>query len=570
MRGIIYYMATMRRFLPALLAVCLAAGSGRAIAQDEAAPEREPSDAGIATAPVVVDGVTLLRLRGAGAYTAERRAAAVARRIVAAAENRSLDPAELRIDETDHESRIMAGSTPILRLFDADGAVESVDRKALAGVALPIIQKAIVVWRASRTREALVGAAERSAVALLLAVLAGVVVLLLARWIERQLESRLRQRIQSLAIQSFEVLRAERLWRLVRDLGRLIAGIVLVVIGYLFLHYALAQFPWTRGASVQLGIWMRAPLRLLGGALVAALPDLIILVVVYLMARWILRLLRLFFDAIGRGDVTFSGFDREWADPTYKLVRIAVMALALVVAYPYIPGSSSEAFKGISLFFGVLLSLGASSIVSNIMAGFTMTYRRAFHEGDMIKIGDVVGRVTSMRLVVTHLRTLKNEEVVVPNSKILEDEIINYSTLAREHGLILHTTVGIGYETPWRQVEAMLLEAARRTPGLKAEPPPFVRQKSLGDFAVTYEINVPCSDPPQMSHLYSELHRQILDVFNEYGVQIMTPAYEGDPEQPKVVSNENWYRAPAAVAPPEPELAAQTESERTGPQGGAA
>lgn len=544
-------MATFRRFLPALFAVCLAAGSGNAIAQEQKAGEQESPDAGIATAPVVVDGVTLLRLRGAGAYTAERRAATVAQRIVDAAEDRSVNPADLRIDETDQESRIVAGSTPLVRLFDADGDVEMVGRNALARVSLPIIQDAIVRYRAARTREALLGAAGRSALAFLVAVLAGIAVLLLGRWIERRLESRLRRRIQSLAIQSFEVLRAERLWRLVRDLGRLATGIVIILIAYLFLHYALTQFPWTRGGAAVLAVWVLSPLRLLGGALLAALPDLIILVVVYLLTRWGIRLLRLFFDAIGRGEVTFAGFDRDWADPTYKLVRLAVVALAIVVAYPYIPGSSSEAFKGISLFFGLLLSLGSSSIISNIIAGITMTYRRAFHDGDVIRIGDIVGRVTSTRLVVTHLRTPKNEEVVIPNSKILGDEIVNYSTLAREHGLILHTTVGIGYETPWRQVEAMLLEAARRTPGLMPEPPPFVLQKALGDFAVTYEINVACGDPLQMPRLYAELHRQILDVFNEYGVQIMTPAYEGDPEQPKVVPNGEWYRAPAVNAQPE-------------------
>ena len=542
-------MATLGRFLPALFAVCLAAGSGSAIAQE--AGEQESPNAGIATAPVVVDGVTLLRLRGAGAYTAERRAATISQRIVDAAEDRSLDPADLRIDETDHESRIVAGSTPILRLFDADGAVELVSRKTLAKVSLPIIQDAMVGYRAARTREALLRSAGRSALAFLVAVLAGIAVLLLGRWIERRLESRLRQRIQSLAIQSFEVLRAERLWRLLRDLGRLATGLVILLMGYLFLHYALAQFPWTRGAAALLRAWLLAPLKLLGGALVAALPDVIILLVIYFLTRWVLRLLRLFFDAVGRGEVTFASFDRDWADPTYKLMRLAVVALAIVVAYPYIPGSSSEAFKGISLFFGLLLSLGSSSIISNVIAGFTMTYRRAFHVGDMIRIGDIVGRVTSMRLVVTHLRTPKNEEVVIPNSKILSDEIVNYTTLAQEHGLILHTTVGIGYETPWRQVEALLLEAARRTPGLKSEPPPYVLQKSLGDFAVTYEINVPCDDPPRMPRLYSELHRQILDVFNEYGVQIMTPAYEGDPEQPKVVPNEEWYRAPAVKAQPE-------------------
>jgi small-conductance mechanosensitive channel len=187
-----------------------------------------------------------------------------------------------------------------------------------------------------------------------------------------------------------------------------------------------------------------------------------------------------------------------------------------------------------------------------------MTYRRAFKVGDRVKIGDVVGNVTQMRLQVTHLRTMKNEEVIVPNSTILNNEVVNYSTLARTDGLILHTMVSIGYETPWRQVEAMLLEAARRTAGLMIEPAPFVRQKSLGDFAVTYEINAYCDNAQAMNALYSGLHRNILDVFNEYGVQIMTPAYEGDPPQAKVVPKDRWFTQPAAPQSSEIVTARQT------------
>ncbi|MEJ2010430.1 MAG: mechanosensitive ion channel family protein, partial [Acidobacteriota bacterium] len=172
-------------------------------------------------------------------------------------------------------------------------------------------------------------------------------------------------------------------------------------------------------------------------------------------------------------------------------------------------------------------------------------YRRTFRVGDRVRIGDHIGDVEEIRLMVTHLRTPKNEVVVVPNSSIVNGEVINYSKLARKEGLILHTTVGIGYETPWRQVEAMLLEAAARTPGLLREPKPFVFQKELGDFAVTYEINAYCDKPRDMLELYTALHQSIQDVFNEYGVQIMTPAYEGDPEQAKVVPRNQWYAAPA-------------------------
>ena len=174
-----------------------------------------------------------------------------------------------------------------------------------------------------------------------------------------------------------------------------------------------------------------------------------------------------------------------------------------------------------------------------------MTYRRAFRVGDRIRVGDVVGDVSDIRLQVTTVRTLKNEEVVIPNATILNSEIVNYTALAVDRGLILQTTVGIGYEVPWRQVEAMLLEAAARTPGLLEDPPPFVLQQALTDYAVSYELNVYCSDPRQMNPLYTALHRNIQDVFNEHGVQIMTPSYVADPPDAKVVPKGQWYAAPA-------------------------
>jgi small-conductance mechanosensitive channel len=253
----------------------------------------------------------------------------------------------------------------------------------------------------------------------------------------------------------------------------------------------------------------------------------------------------LFFGAVDRGTVRLGKFDREWAWPTYRIVRLFVLALVAAVAFPAIPGSNSEAFRGISIFLGVVFSLGASGVVGNIIAGYSMIYRRTFKIGDRVKIGEVVGDVTEMRLQVTHLRTPKNEEVIVPNSQILVSEVVNYSVYAREDQLILHATVGINYETPWRQVEAMLILAAERTEGLLREPPPFVLEKALGDFAVLYEINAYCGDARAMARVYAALYRNIIDVFHEYGVQIMTPAYEGDPEHPKVVAREHWFEAPA-------------------------
>jgi small-conductance mechanosensitive channel len=296
------------------------------------------------------------------------------------------------------------------------------------------------------------------------------------------------------------------------------------------------------------------PLGSMASAVLDAVPNLIFITVLVLVTRYLLKLVRLFFAGIDSGTITVSNFDRDWAWPTYRIVRFAVVAFTVVVAYPYIPGSTSPAFQGVSIFIGVIFSLGSSSFISNLIAGYSMTYRRAFRVGDRIQVGDITGDVTESGLMVTRVRTVKNEEVVVPNSTILNSHIVNYSAFARTDGLILHTTVGIGYETPWRQVEAMLLLAAERTAGLLREPRPFVRHTALGDFCVTYEINAHCADAQAMGLLYTELHRNILDVFNEYNVQIMTPAYEGDPEQPKVVPKDQWFATPAR--PPESASAA--------------
>ena len=371
------------------------------------------------------------------------------------------------------------------------------------------------------------------------------------RRLHAALEQRYRDRVRSVGIQSFQIVRAERIWDVLRAALGTLRNALIVVLALICLYTVLSLFPWTQGTAWRLLEHVVNPLEILVSGLIASIPALLFLAVLYIVTRYLLKVIYLFFKAVGRREVSLEGFEPEWAEPTYKLVRLTVVVLALVVAYPYIPGSDSNAFKGISLFIGVVISLGSSSAVANVIAGYMMTYRRAFKVGDRVRIGNVIGDVAEMRLQVTHLRTVKNEEVIVPNSSILNNEVTNYSSLAHKQGLILHTTVGIGYETPWRQVEAMLLTAAQRTPGLLAAPVAFVHQKSLGDFAITYELNAYCGVAQTMEALYTDLHRNILDVFNEFDVQIMTPAYEGDPEQQKVVPRERWFMPPAAPVPAE-------------------
>ena len=531
--------------LPVLLALFVL-GAGLVRAQEaEPAPTEAQGEADVEGASVEVDGHHLFSVRGLTSYPAERRAAVIAGRIVDLARDPSFDPATIPMDEGERETRIGSVERPVVRVTEADAEFEGIDRKTLADAYRARVREAIVAYRASRTREALVASAWRAGLSTLFAAVALLVVLWLFRSVNRWVERRYADRVKTLSISSFEVVRAERIWGIVRGVLSFARGLALVVVIVVWLRQALSFFPWTRGVALHIDDWVLAPLAVLGSGLVAKIPNLIFLGVLFVVVRYVLRMIHLFAMAVGRGEVALQNFDPDWAEPSYKIVRVAVVAFALIVAYPYIPGSQSGAFKGVSLFVGVIFSLGSSSIISNVIAGYTMVYRRAFREGDMVRVGGVLGAVTRVRLQVTHLRTPKNEDVVVPNSTILNGEVINYSTLAKTDGLILHTTVGIGYETPWRQVVAMLIEAAGRTEGLLKEPKPFVLQTALGDFAVTYQINAYCDEPRLMARHYSALHANILDVFNEYGVQIMTPAYEGDPPEPKVVPRDKWHEPPA-------------------------
>jgi small-conductance mechanosensitive channel len=531
------------------LSLTLLLGATEAMAQGAAAPAA-PEDGAVdlvaRTAPVIIDGRALFNVRGISTYSAEKRAADIAARIRALARDPSVDPSSIEMSHEAMYTRIGPAERPVARITDADAASGEIDRRLFAESCLVRVREAIVEYRAARTRRALISSAWRGALATALAALAFGLALRLVRSLTGWTHRRVADRVTSVTVRSFEVVRAERIHMVIEGALRLAGGLTLVVIVFVYVRYVLGLVPWTHGAAAQIDGWVLAPIVLLGTGIVAKLPDLVFLIVLFFVVRYALRLIQLFFSAVGRGDVKLESFDPDWAQPTFKILRVAVIAFAVIVAYPYIPGSSSDAFKGVTLFMGVIFSLGSSSAISSIVAGYTMIYRRAFHEGDVVKIGNVTGRVTQVRVQVTHLRTVKNEEVIVPNATIMGGEVVNYSSLAKSDGLILHTTVGIGYETPWRQVEAMLLDAAERTLGLLKDPKPFVLATALGDFAITYQINAYSSEPTRMMRLYDELHRHILDVFNEHGVQIMTPAYESDPEQPKLVPKDQWQWPPPA------------------------
>jgi small-conductance mechanosensitive channel len=508
----------------------------------------------IATAPVELDGAVVLRVRGVSSFPAKDRAALIGANIAAVAADRTIAIDSLAAIDKEGATTIAVGGRRLMTVTDADASLEQVERSQLAAAHVGRLRQAIIAYRAARSVDAL----RRGTVNSVIATFALAVLFVGFAWLWRRVDvlltSRLKERIHSVGIQSLELMRAEQIWAALRNGLRGLRIVVLLACALAYFNFVLGQFPWTRSLSREMFALALEPLRVIGDRTLANVPNLVFLAVLFVVVRLALKMMGLLFDAVGQGSVTFKSFDPEWAQPTYKILRVAVLAFAVVVAYPYIPGAGSAAFQGVTLFIGIVFSLGSSSAISNMIAGYMITYRRAFKAGDRVKIGDMIGDIIETRLQVTHLRSVKNEELVIPNSLILSSQVLNYSSLARTEGLILHTEVGIGYETPWRQVEALLIAAAERTPGLASEPPPFILEKELGDFAVVYELNVYCRDVHAMGRLYAALHRNILDLFNEFGVQIMTPKYERDPDQPKVVARKDWYVSPAV--PPADDVSA--------------
>ncbi len=509
-------------------------------AQDIRDTDPGSSDAEELVAPVKVDGNVLFNIRGTASFPAEKRAATISKRIRKAAADPAIVVDSVKIIPAADHLKVYAGAEFIMNVYDVDAELEGISRDLMADLIRRNTRAAIELYRYARSRPVMVRKSLNALGAAVLMILVLFLLFWLFRRMNKGLQNRIKTRIDSVENISFKLIQSNQLWNAFHLMFKTLRIVITVILVAFFLNYILGLFPWTYGVAAYTLKLFLDPIISMGQGILLFLPSLAFLIVIYLVARYLLRLIKLLFKGLHQGAIVIKNFDPDWAMPTFRIFRILVVAFAVIVAYPYIPGSDSSAFKGISVFIGILFSLGSSSFISNMIAGYSMTYRRAFKKGDRIVVGDIVGFVEEQELLVTRLSSVKNEEVIIPNSILLNSNITNFSSKARDRGLIIHTTVGIGYETPWRLVDAMLKEAADRTEGLLKQPPPYVLKLSLGDFAVTYEINAYCNDVSRMHLCYTALHQHILDVFNENNVQIMTPAYEGDPEIPKVVPKEQW------------------------------
>jgi small-conductance mechanosensitive channel len=297
---------------------------------------------------------------------------------------------------------------------------------------------------------------------------------------------------------------------------------------------------------------LRAGLISVGAAAVAGmvdqLPNLLTVLGIVIVTRFIARLTTIAFHALEDGRVTVPWIYPETAQPTRRIVVALLWIMALVLSYKYVPGSDSEVFKGVSVFIGLVVSLGSTGVMNQVMSGLMVTYSRALRVGDFVRIGETEGTVTHVGGLSTKIKTARNEEITIPNALVVSHATTNYSRHATDQGVFAPTSVTIGYDAPWRQVHALLLLAARRTPGVRPEPAPIVLQTALGDFSVQYTLLVCLERPHSRYRVLDALHGNIQDAFNEYGVQIMSPNYEADPSGPKIVPPSRWYSAPAAPA----------------------
>jgi small-conductance mechanosensitive channel len=355
------------------------------------------------------------------------------------------------------------------------------------------------------------------------------------------------QRVGRLRLGGVPLLHPEVLGGAVSHVVTLVIWTAALLLTYLWLTFVLHRFPYTRPWGERLGDYLLQLLETVGASVVGAAPGLLLVAFIYVAARFATQVLHLFFRRIESGLLKLRWLDAETAAPTERIAVILLWLFALSMAYPYLPGSKTEAFKGLSVLAGLMISLGGASVVGQALAGLSLMYQRALRPGEYVRIGDVEGTVISLGFMRTIVQTGQGEEVSVPNASIVASSVRNFSRLAQGHGFVLQAGVTIGYGTPWRQVHAMLLEAARRTSGVLPEPPAYVVQTALSDFYVEYRLVAwaSTSEPQPRARLMNDLHANIQDVFNEYGVQIMSPHYLGDPTQPHVVPKEQWYAAPA-------------------------
>lgn len=460
-----------------------------------------------------------------GSFSAQERANAISSRIKRLTETLEFFSDSLKVNENEATVDVIYGNQTIASVTEVDALWFETTPLALATSYKEVIADAVTVYKEEHS---LINLLKSIGMALLVIIVMGLIikyVLRLFRWTALKIQRQKHKRLKAVTVKNYTLLDTERQVHVLLLINRILKWVTVLLAIYIALPLIFGFFPQTEAFAHELLGYIINPIKGIFLAIWNYLPNIFAIVVIIVVFRLLLKFLNFLKVEIAEGRLTFNGFYPDWANPTYQLVRVLVIAFAFVVIFPYLPGSESPVFQGISVFLGFLFTFGSAGSLSNVIAGLVLTYMRLFKIGDRVKIGEIVGDVIEKSSLVTRVRTPKNEIISIPNSTVMSSHTINYSSDAPEKGLIIHTTVTIGYDVPWKVMHQTLIDAALRTDLVLKDPQPFVLQTSLEDFYVAYQINAYVREANKQASIYSNLHQNIQDVCNENGIEILSPHY---------------------------------------------
>lgn len=461
-----------------------------------------------------------------GSFSAKDRAKAIIERLERIGDEPELPSDSLQLSTADQSTDLIYGNTLLLSITDQDALWARKERSAYTAEIKTKVAASLEKYRHEISWQIILK--EILLTALVIGTVIGLIFLInkLFERIAKKIISVDGRHKDGIKIKNYELLDADRQLGLINIALKVMRFVVILIVIYLAFPVLFGIFPFTRQLSVNLLSYILSPVKKIGLSVWNYIPDLITVLVLIVVFRYVIRFVRFIKTEIERGKLNIPGFYKDWANPTYQITRVLILAFMLIVIFPYLPGSDSGVFKGVSVFIGVLFTFGSAGALGNVVAGLVLTYMRAFKIGDRVKIGEVTGDIIEKTLLVTRIRTIQNEVVSIPNSTVMSNHTINFSVEAADKGLIIHTTVTIGYDVPWRQVHELLTNSALATELIEPLPKPYVLQTSLDDYYVSYKLNAFTKSPNRQAVIYSGLHAQIQDHFNQAGVEIMSPHYK--------------------------------------------
>jgi small-conductance mechanosensitive channel len=460
-----------------------------------------------------------------GSFSAQERAEAISNRLVKLQSNFNFNPNDLKIVKSETTTDIFFDENILLSVSENDGIWNDKSADVLAeNYRLLIIQNV----QEHRDATSLITIVKEIGLALLVILLFSTLIYFatkLFKWTAAKIVYNEDKVIKGIKLKNYTLFDAKRQVNALLLVNKVVKWLFILLLIYIALPILFGIFPWTKNFAEVLFGYILNPLKNIASGIWNYLPNLITIIVIIVFFRYVMKGIHFLKDEIANENLKFTGFYPDWANPTFQIIRVMIYAFMIVVIFPYLPGSDSPIFKGVSVFLGFLFTFGSAGSLANVIAGLVLTYMRLFKIGDRVKIGDVIGDVIEKSLLVTRVRTIKNEIISIPNSTVMSNHTINYSSDTVDKGLILHTTITIGYDVSWERVHEALLQSADLTNMLLKEPKPFVLQTSLEDFYVAYQINAYTKDANKQAKIYSDLHSNIQDSFNEAGIEILSPHY---------------------------------------------